>query len=121
MRYIFLGLALGLSACSSVNMTPPCEETSDAILRLLATDGSSKPDWVKLRSIANVQNMQEVSAGYNVRECRADISGGGVSANVHYRVEQAEGVKYYFNVELVNADEPLVGILSQSLRAEYEY
>ena len=98
---IALGLSavFGLSACSSFNMAPECEETRDALARLLATDGQQTPDWARLRAIASFSQMAEVNSGYNVRECRADVSGGGVSATIHYRVRQTEGVKYWFDIE----------------------
>jgi len=114
-----LVIALGLGACSSFNMAPKCDEATDALARLLATDGNEAPNWGRLRSIANFTNIMEVNSAYNVRECKADVSGENVFATVHYRVRQSEGVKYWFDIEVLNSNDPSVGILAQVLHDQY--
>ena len=114
-----ISFGLGLAACSSFNMSPKCEETTDALARLLATEAAEAPDWARLRSIMSFSQVVEVSSDYNVRECRAVVSGAGVSATIHYRVRQTEGVKDWFHIEIINKMDPLVGELALGLRDEY--
>lgn len=119
MRYLAVGLALALSGCSSFNLSPECQDTTEALLRILATDGSRAPDLERLRSLAVVEGIQETSSSYNERICRANIADEAMQATVVYRVRQAEGVRQWFDIEIINATDPSLVELSLRLRAAY--
>lgn len=116
-------LVCSLTACSSFNLSPQCEETFDGLRRNLAVrDAQEVPDFPRLRALIEVADPKELSADYNRRTCSAIVSSGGSRANVTYVVSQAEGVKNWYEIDILNRNDPellaTVGVIQRSYNAD---
>lgn len=110
---------LGLAGCSSWNMTPRCDETGPGVMKLIATRAGERPDYDRIGAIMAMSDFQERSAGYNQRVCQARVTAFGETVELVYHARQSEGVQGWFEVELVNGDDPAVSNLLARIRAAY--
>lgn len=106
--------------CSNFNMSPPCKETAVGLMRHLAVaDYSNAPNDDKLAKLVTVSNMIEVGSDYNERTCRANLSAFGRSVDLVYHVEQSQGVKGWYEIEILNGQQSSVVSFIRDLRAAY--
>jgi len=120
-RLAAIGCGL-LAGCASFNMSPPCEETGIGLMRRLAiSDISKTPDDARLSSLMTVANLREIEAHYNARTCGASVSAFGRTVDVVYHIEQSQGVRNWYEIEVLNLDDAAVGQFAQELRTAYAH
>jgi hypothetical protein len=106
-----------LAGCSSFNTLGPCDQTGVALMEVLAVRDGTRPDIARLQNLMTVTTPEEVSAGYNQRTCRAQVSAFGETHDITYSVRQSEGVQGWFRIELP----PDTGVTALSARLEAAY
>lgn len=112
-------LVLQLCGCAQFNMSPPCEKTGPGIMRQLAVPADVRPDQDRLASIMSVEGFEELDASYNARTCSAQVSGPSTRTTVTYKVTQSEGVRGWYEIQLLNNESSDVQMLIQEVRGAY--
>lgn len=97
---LFAGL--GLAACSSFNMLPPCDQTLSGLGQAMIANYSKPIDEPRLGAIVSFSPPQEIAAAYNERTCRTDATAFGETLTIVYNVRQSEGVKGWGEYTLPN-------------------
>lgn len=109
-----------LTACSSFNTAAPCEETALGVQRAIAEPTFQETfDPTLLNSVVHVSNLSEVNSGYNQRICTATINVAGQSTSIRYSIHQSEGLKKWYQITILNGDEPGVASLTAQARSLY--
>lgn len=113
-------IAAMIAGCSSFNLSPECNETADGLRRNLAiSDANEVPDFARLTRIISVTDMTEIASGYNRRTCSATVASNGLSSIATYEVVQSEGVKNFYEIEILNRDNQDLLELVGSIRDQY--
>jgi len=116
--YAFITLA----ACSEFNMSTPCDQTAEGLLRTLAGLGYGDPaDSVRLTAIASASGFVEMQSAYNSRRCKAIVESRstGERAEIIYDIRQSEGLQNWYEIELVQPIAPQAQALTARISGDY--